>query len=366
MRIGFLTTWSVDDPAAWSGVVRPMYAALASRADVVPMRVPPTRHHVVDRAATRVLGHRGHGYLPGHGLATSRSSAAAVVEAVSAGGVDVVLSVAASAPLAYADVGVPVVEVGDATFRLLTGYYPLFTGLHASARWQGEVLGRRSARRSTAFLLTSDWAAASLTDDYGVDPSRIRVAPFGPSITSTTLPTGPRPGAPLRLLFVGSDWERKGGDRAVEVVATLRRQGVACELTVVGAGPDVPAGVTRLGHVERDRMGELYASHDVLLEPARANAGGVTLTDATASGLPVVATNTGGVPSIVDDGVTGILVDPRRPVPEAVAAVTLLAQPDTWQRVSRAARLRGADELSWARWAATAEALCARARGGDV
>ena len=101
------------------------------------------------------------------------------------------------------------------------------------------------------------------------------------------------------------------------MVSTLRRQGVACELT-----------------------------------------------DATASGPPVVATNAGGVPSIVDDGVTGFLVDPHQAVPEAVAAVTLLSQPDTWHRMSRAARLRGADELSWDRWAATAASLCARARSG--
>ena len=286
--------------------------------------------------------------------------------AVRSAGVDVVLSVAASTPLAYADVGAPVVEVGDATFRLLTGYYPLFSGLHATARWQGEVLARRTARRSAAFLLASEWAAASLVADYAVAPSRIRVAPFGPSATSSRAPTGPRPGEPLRVLFVGRDWARKGGDLALQVVAALRHQGMPCELTVVGDGPDLPAGATRLGRVPRERMGELYASHDVLLEPARANAGGVTLTDATASGLPVVASRTGGVPTIVDDGVTGVLVDPERLVPEAVDALARLARPDTWGAMSRAAQRRGRNELSWERWASTAAELCAHVRRGPL
>jgi glycosyltransferase involved in cell wall biosynthesis len=364
VRVGFLTTWAVDDPAAWSGVVVPMHAALSERVDVVPVPVPAARHHVVDRAATRVLGSRGRGYLPGHGLATSHAGADGVSRAVRAARVDVVLSVAASTPLAFAEVGAPVVEVGDATFRLLLGYYPLFTGLHASARWQGEVLARRTARRSAGFILTSEWAAESLAFDYAVPRSRIRVAPFGPSTTSTRPPTGPRPGEPLRALFVGSDWARKGGDLAVEVVSELNSRGTPCVLTVVGDGPDLPHGVTRLGRVPRDRMGELYASHDVLLEPARANAGGVTLTDATASGLPVVATRTGGVPTIVEDGVTGHLVDPGRLVPEAVDALARLSVPEHWREMSGAARRRGREELSWVRWATTAVELCEEVRHG--
>ena len=192
MRVGFLTTWAVDDPAAWSGVVAPMYTALREEVDLVPIPVATAGHHLVDRAAARLLGSRGRGYLPGHGLATSHSRADGVSRSVRDAEVDVVLSVAASTPLAYADAGVPVVEVGDATFRLLMGYYPLFTGLHATARWQGEVLARRTARRAAAFLLASHWAAASLTADYAVAPSRIRVAPFGPSTRSTRPPTGPR------------------------------------------------------------------------------------------------------------------------------------------------------------------------------
>ena len=107
-------------------------------------------------------------------------------------------------------------------------------------------------------------------------------------------------------------------------------------------------------------MADLYAAHDVLLEPARANAGGVTLTDATASGLPVVATRTGGVPSIVDDGVTGFLVDADDPVREAVAALRRLAEPAAWRAMSEAGVRRGTEVLSWERWATTTVEVCGR------
>ncbi len=368
MRLGFLTSWGLEDPDSWSGVVQPMYAALhavlGTHSDLVPIPVSVTRHHLVDRAATRLLGQVGRGYLPEHALATSRSWAAGTTRLVREARVDVVLSVAASTPLAYARHGLPVVEVSDSTFGLVTGYYPQFTGLHAVSRWQGEALGRRTSRRAAAFLIATDWAARSLEEDYGVERTRITVAPFGPSTTSARLPDGPRPGEPLRLLFVGRDWVRKGGERALEILTELRRSGTACELTVVGPGPEAPGipaeGVRVLGRVARSGMGDLYAAHDVLLEPALANAGGVTLTDATASGLPVVATRTGGVPSIVDDGVTGLLVDADNPVPGAVAALRRLAEPDAWRSMSEAGVRRGTDVLSWEKWAATTVDVCGR------
>ncbi|MFQ6173015.1 glycosyltransferase family 4 protein [Oryzobacter sp. R7] len=362
MRIGFLTPWSLDDPDSWSGILTPMVAALRREAEVVHVPVPDVPHHLLDRAATRALGALRRGYLPGHGLATSRATGPAVAEAVAAARVDVVLSVAASSTLAFADLDVPVVEVSDATFRLLVGYYPLFSSLSAPARWQGEALGRRTARRAAGFLLASDWAAASLVDDYGVDPSRVRVSPFGPSVVATEPSRGPWPGEPLRVLFVGSDWTRKGGDVALEVVARLRDRGVRNVLTVVGDAPGLPSGVRRVGRVRRSRMRELYAAHDVLLEPARANAGGVTLTDATASGLPVVAARTGGVPSIVEDGVTGFLVDPDDLVAGSVDALARLTDHERWRTMARASRDRGATVLSWATWAGAARELCDEVR----
>ena len=74
MRVGFMTPFNVDDPMAWSGVVSPMFSALAIEVDLVHLEIPTHRHHAVDRAATRLLGRVGHGYLPDHSLATSRPS----------------------------------------------------------------------------------------------------------------------------------------------------------------------------------------------------------------------------------------------------------------------------------------------------
>jgi len=364
MRVAVVSPWEVDDPDGWSGTIAPMYEALQARVDAVPVRVPMVRDHLVDRAAARLVGTGGWGYLTAHAVATSRKLGRPVAEAVNASRAHVVLSVAASTALAHARLGVPVIEVGDTTFRLVTGYYPMFSRLHPLSVWQGEALARRTTRQAAGFVVASRWAARSLVEDYGVEAERVGVAPFGPGIVAASSPRGPRQGRPLRLLFVGSDWVRKGGDAAVQVLERLREDGIAAELSIVGEAPDGLAEVVRLGRVPRARMADVYASHDILLETALANAAGVTLTDSVAAGLPVVATRTGGVADIVDDGVTGVLVDARRVVPEATAAVRRLADPATWSKTSEAARRRGREVLTWDHWAETVVEACRRAVAG--
>src|SRR5690349_1625432 len=70
LRVGFMTPFDVHDPRAWSGVVAPMFAALAHHVELVHLPVPDRRPHVVDRALARFLGRR---YLPNVGLASSHS-----------------------------------------------------------------------------------------------------------------------------------------------------------------------------------------------------------------------------------------------------------------------------------------------------
>lgn len=359
MRLAFLTPWKVDDPASWSGVVKHMHGALSER---VPTQTIETGHlgaSFVDRAAARILGQvSSQQYLAGHALATSRKAGNYVTEAVRRSGADVVLAVAASQEIAFADIRQPVVHVTDATFASMLDYYPLFTGLHPLSIWQGKRMARRAQMNSTAFSVATHWAKESLISDYGVQPGACEVVPFGPRMEPTAPPKR-QPGTGLRVLVVASDWRRKGGDKALAAVAAVRREFPRTTLTVVGKAPLLPDWVRNVGRVPAAEMVGLYAEHDVLLELAEANAGGVTLTDAHAFGLPVIATNTGGVSSIVAHGESGILIAPGdSALGETVAA--LVAVQDHRRRLSLAngARNRHHNLLNWNRWADSTLRIC--------
>jgi len=93
-----------------------------------------------------------------------------------------------------------------------------------------------------------------------------------------------------------------------------------------------------LGAVSPDAMPEVFEEHDVALNPTNADNMPVSVLEAMAAGLPVVSTRVGGVPWLVQDGSTGLLVDPGRPDQMGAAALRLLDDPDAARAMARRAR----------------------------
>lgn len=363
IRLAFLTPWKVDDPTSWSGVVSRMYAALAERASIQTIETGHVGVSIIDRAAARVLGQvSSKQYLTGHALATSRKVGKYVTEAVRSSNADVVLAISASQEVAFADIPQPVVHVTDATFACMLNYYPSFTSLHPISIWQGDLMSKRAQANCSAFSVATHWAKSSLISDYGVQPANCDVVPFGPRMEPVRgLQRLPKPG--LRVLVVASDWRRKGGDQALRAVASVRRDYPQTTLTVVGNAPLLPTWVLRLGRVSAHEMADIYHEHDVLLELAEANAGGVTLTDAHAFGLPVIATDTGGVNSIVAHGESGILVTPGENAHEdAVSALIAVQDQHLRLSLSTGALNRYHKLLNWNRWADSTLRICQNIR----
>ncbi|MFX0537509.1 glycosyltransferase family 4 protein [Ornithinimicrobium sp. Y1847] len=308
-------------------------------------------------------GRKGRRFLVGHMSATARRRGKRLTTELAATDVDVVVAVAASQEIAHLGGGVPVIHVSDATFAAVQDFYPLYSSLHRSARRQGESIERRALGRAAFAAMPSEWARSSAVTDYGVPAAKVRVVPFGPRVATTGARRRAGNSSELRILLVASDWQRKGGEAALTAVSSMVTGGHRVALTVVGDHPDMlPAWACGRGRLYPTEMGQLYADHDVLLELATANATGVTLTDAAHAGLPVVAARTGGVATVVEDGVTGFLVTPGEAmVAQAVEALAAMTDPDLRASFSQAARQRAADLLNWDQWADSIVALAREA-----
>lgn len=353
MRLGVVAPWCVDDPTSWSGVVKPLVAALREQVEVVEFVTKDVPDSFVDRLLARLLdGRFGKRYLVGHALATAWKRGRALRKRLQADPVDVIISIAASQDIAFLKTSIPIVQVSDTTFKAIKDFYPLFTNLNPLSSLQARIQAALSSRNTSHTLAASDWAKEGLTRDDGIPPVRITVAPFGPAVEPTSPHRTPGEG-PLRLLVVASDWERKGGPDVIALGEELRRRGLDFELTVVGNTPALPDWINAPGRVAREEMPGAYAAADVLVEMATSNAAGVVLTDAASFGLPVVATNTGGVSSIVLDGETGFLVPPGD-IMAAATRVGELADPQLRQRISKNALLRADKVLNWRSWARSA------------
>jgi glycosyltransferase involved in cell wall biosynthesis len=213
------------------------------------------------------------------------------------------------------------------------------------------------ARRANAVFTMSRWFGDFLVD-HGV--ARERVVPVGAGMNSPpTVYRDPEAEARGRILFVGTDFLVKGGDVVVEAVRRLNAGGDRpIRLTIVGPlrwpmKGDPPPFVDFRGQVSPSGMSELYAGHDALAMPSRFEGFGIALAEAQAAGLPCVARREFAMPEIVQDGVTGILIDSHDPDELAVALERLLADSGVFTRTAaaRPALLARYD------WAAVADSI---------
>jgi glycosyltransferase involved in cell wall biosynthesis len=119
------------------------------------------------------------------------------------------------------------------------------------------------------------------------------------------------------------------------------------------------------GFVEHSAVPGVLASLDVLVLPSAYEEMGSVLTEAMAAGLPVVASDVGGIPEVVRHGETGLLVPPGDVAALAAALDRLVADPGLREHLAAGARRRAAD-YSWPSLAARVAELYRRVRTGDV
>ncbi|MGN6558498.1 MAG: glycosyltransferase family 4 protein [Solirubrobacterales bacterium] len=223
----------------------------------------------------------------------------------------------------------------------------------------GDVLGERVAtawRRRQARVyrdafgccLASEWAAASVRDDYGIDPAKVHVVGFGVNLTEA--PEAERDWNKPRFLFAGFDWERKRGPAVVGAFAEVRKQYPEAALDLVGGHPPIEAeGVTTHGPLPlsseegQRRYAELLAKATCMVMPSTIEPFGIAYLDAAQAGIPSIGTTIGGAADAIGDG--GRLVDPTDP-DALVEAMMELAQPALAQQLGGHARER-AKSFTW-------------------
>jgi glycosyltransferase involved in cell wall biosynthesis len=203
----------------------------------------------------------------------------------------------------------------------------------------------RALRGAKAIVTWSHWAAASAVEDYGVDPDCVHAIPPGVDVRRLRPVEGPREPGPLRLLFVGGDFERKGGVDLLEAMKVLDRP---VELDVVSstavASPGLPVRVHADVAANSPLITDLFRRADVFVLPSRGDCTPLAVAEALACGLPVVATPVGGMPELVRHGENGLLVPPQDVHQLARALRVLVDQPDTRRWFGENSRRLAEDE----------------------
>ena len=203
---------------------------------------------------------------------------------------------------------------------------------------------RRCFVRAQHLVAWSEWAKNGLVADYGVSPDDVTVIAPGVDLELWSRPANPDEGGPtIRLLFVGGDLHRKGGDLLLEASRLLRHEpGVPpFELHLVTSADldEEPGLIVHRGLTANcPQLIELYHRADIFCLPTLGDCLPMVLAEAGAAGLPLISTDVGAIGEIVRDGETGRLVTAGDLRHLVTAMRELLMSPDERERCGRQAR----------------------------
>ena len=366
LKIGYLTTGDAQSALTWSGT--PYFIANSLQANVGDIEfLGPLRSKwspVLRALGFAVRGLTGHRILPNHSSKLAAELSRKAFAALSQHPVDLLFVTAGSTLLAeLPETDVPIVYSSDTTIRLICDYYPRYSRILKFSRRQAELIEYAAISRADLLLYPTRWAAQSAIDDYGADPGKVYVVPYGANLTDPP-PSSERRSRSAdnscRLLFVGVDWKVKGGQIAVETLQHLRRNGIDAELVICGCTP--PANIDMDGLTvipflnkhnsdDRKRLEKLYRQADFFLLPTRNECYGIVFCEAAAYGVPSIATRTGGVPDVVQEGVNGHLLPASASGSEYANLIAgILADGDRYSALRLSSRRVFEQQLNWRVW----------------
>lgn len=233
----------------------------------------------------------------------------------------------------------------DHTLKASRSYAKVGPSPRYSAAWREMevVLYRESAITFT----TSRFAADSIIEGYGIPSSHVACVFSGINVAfPEAVPA--RAEAPPRILFVGVEWDRKGGPELLAAFTEVRKTFPKAELHIVGCRPviDTPS-VFIHGKIPSSEVQAHLERATVFCMPSRVEPSAVALVEAAAYGLPVVSTLTGGNPDRVIDGETGFLVPVQDSSALASALKKLLADPALALRMGERGRAHARAHFTW-------------------
>lgn len=266
--------------------------------------------------------------------------------------------------LVYLETDIPIIYYSDVTFELLNGYYADFSNFYKSYENKANELERRAFSKCDKVLFASQWAANSALQYYKVPAEKVGVIPFGGNIDKVpdkSLILEKEIGDTCKLVFIGIDWERKGGKIAYDALIKLLDDGIDAELTICGCVPPKEYNHEKLkvipfldkGDSEQYQVFEklLLESHIFIL-PTRAECFGLVFCESNAFGLPAISTNTGGIGTAIINGRNGYLMELSDDGNAYAKLIKDIFQDkDKLKQLSINSRNEFDERLNWDKWA---------------
>ncbi|MHB1948595.1 MAG: glycosyltransferase family 4 protein [Gammaproteobacteria bacterium] len=322
MKLAFATTFDSRDIRNWSGTPFHMASAFedngfeVNRIDNLKRRLPP--FFKLKQFWKKLAGQRE---SPRFNIVAAKYYSEQVAQRLEQLNVDAIISPLTN-PIAYLDSNKPIILWTDALYASLVGFYPVFNNHSASSIAHGNAMMHECLARCKLAIFSSDWAARGAMEFYGASKEKVKVVPYGANFQcqhhydDIRAMLNTRSRDTVKLLFVGKQWYRKGGDIVFKVAKALHASGQKVELNFVGCLPptteSIPSYIKCHGFISKAtpeglaKMTRLFQESHFLFLPSRAEACAISFCEANAFGLPVLTSYVGGIATVVKDNINGM------------------------------------------------------------
>lgn len=195
-----------------------------------------------------------------------------------------------------------------------------------------------------------NFVGEAFEEDYGIPRSRVTAIGCGPFLRPSRRPvTHEGRYRTRRILFVGRDWERKGGPELLQAFSLVRDALPDSELVIVGVRDrEIAApGVRQIPFAVGSELEELFRSASVFCVPSRCETWGLVYSEAAHFALPIVGFREWAIPDIVIDGVTGLIAPSRTVESLADSLIEALEDPARLRWMGESALLYARESLDW-------------------
>ena len=267
--------------------------------------------------------------------------------------------------ISYVEATKPIVVFADCNFQSMVNYYGSFSRLREKHIAECNKQEKLAFEKCNLGLFTSPWAMTTSSKNYNIPSNKFKCVYIGSNMSikhsseDVLKFINNRVQNPQkRILFVGVDWERKGGNIAVESVYLLNKMGYNCKLVVIGCNPPIKSDylpyveiVGRVNKSDKDgleRLDSEYSKAFCFILPTKSECAAVSLAESSSYGLYSFTSNTGGTDGVVFDGINGdrLSVDDG-PEKYANAIKQLLDDEILYKRLSIEARKTFESTLNW-------------------
>lgn len=371
MKIAYLTSYDVRAPETWPKRHLGLYGAGRKIAQTLeslnieldylgPLAKPRTPIGITKLLFYRYCTNRDFYSLAEPSVL--RNYARQVERKLRRSSADIVLCAENAVPLAYLRCDRPLVLWTDTTLGSLVGFYQYMNNLCAETQRNIFRMEQAALDRCQRLIVTSDWAAQTAIQLYNLPREKVRVIPRGSNhqrqLTHKDVLAWlhQKPLQPCRLLFVGVDWRRKGGDIALATAQHLQQAGLAVELHIVGCQPSqsLPDYVKVHGFIDRTQSAgeqqyvDLLKQTHFLLFPTRADAFANAISEASAYGVPTLASQVGGIPTLIQTGVNGYTFPlDADAAAYATKVLQIIANPNTYFTLAAGSLHTFETQMSW-------------------